>query len=264
MADMLNLLWTGGWDSTFRLLYALIIEKQKINPFYIYFHERKSRDVEIRQMNIIMKKIKKLYPEAARNISNITIVSDKKLQHNKEIDNYYESLISKYHVGKQYRWLAAFAESSEEEYFEVAIARYFNRENSISAVLLQNTVGTGGDCKLKENLTDKDLLLFRKFKFPTLHLTKPDMEKIAREKGFMKILDDIWFCHRPRFNYVPCGKCVPCKLVVESGLAFKLPLFSLFFYFRKYKNSSNIFKVIALKKESVRQFKAKLLEQNKA
>ena len=212
---MINLLWTGGWDSTFRLLCALIIEKQKINLFYIYFHNRKSRDVEVRQMKKIIKKIKKFYPELADNLSDITIVSDKILPHNKKIDNYYESLISKYHVGKQYRWLAAFAESREEEYFEAAIAKYHNRENSISAVLLKNTNGIGPDCKLKERVSDKDLLLFRKFKLPTLHLTKPEMEKIARENGFMNILDYIWFCHRPRFKYIPCGKC--CLLYTSDA-----------------------------------------------
>ena len=42
----INLFWTGGWDSTYRLLYLLIVEKKYVQPYYIIDLTRKSEFIE--------------------------------------------------------------------------------------------------------------------------------------------------------------------------------------------------------------------------
>ena len=34
-ARAVKLLWTGGWDSTFRLLQLLLLYEKKVQPYYI-------------------------------------------------------------------------------------------------------------------------------------------------------------------------------------------------------------------------------------
>ena len=33
--EPIKLLWTGGFDSTFRILYILVVEKKHVQPYYI-------------------------------------------------------------------------------------------------------------------------------------------------------------------------------------------------------------------------------------
>jgi hypothetical protein len=45
--DVINLLWTGGWDPTYRLLELLLIEDQMVRPHYIVDPECESIANEI-------------------------------------------------------------------------------------------------------------------------------------------------------------------------------------------------------------------------
>jgi len=51
-----NLLWTGGWDSTFRLLYLVFVEKRRVQPYYIVDTERRSTLNELKTMHLIREK----------------------------------------------------------------------------------------------------------------------------------------------------------------------------------------------------------------
>jgi hypothetical protein len=43
-----NLLWTGGWDSTFQLLQLLFIHRRRVTPYYLVDEESPSLSIEIR------------------------------------------------------------------------------------------------------------------------------------------------------------------------------------------------------------------------
>ena len=45
-----NLLWTGGWDSTFRLLSLVLIKRKPVQPFYVIDVGRVSTIREIKTM----------------------------------------------------------------------------------------------------------------------------------------------------------------------------------------------------------------------
>lgn len=59
--QIINLLWTGGWDSSFRLLDALLIKKMAVKTYYIIDYTRPSFAQEIKTINIIKHTINKQY-----------------------------------------------------------------------------------------------------------------------------------------------------------------------------------------------------------
>ena len=59
---MVKLLWTGGWDSTFRLI-QLAVKGAKVQPYYIILEDRRSTLKEIGQMSRIKKDLELKYKD---------------------------------------------------------------------------------------------------------------------------------------------------------------------------------------------------------
>src|SRR5699024_4580207 len=55
--EITNIFWTGGWDSTFRLLQLLFIEKREVQPIYVLDLLYKSTVCELISMNEIRNKL---------------------------------------------------------------------------------------------------------------------------------------------------------------------------------------------------------------
>jgi hypothetical protein len=58
-----QILWTGGWDSTFRLLQLLLELKLPVIPHYVIDDTRESAPIEIRTMERIRQALADKYPE---------------------------------------------------------------------------------------------------------------------------------------------------------------------------------------------------------
>ena len=48
------ILWTGGWDSTFRLV-ELSFEDVNVFPIYVVDHKRQSKDLELAAMKTSLR-----------------------------------------------------------------------------------------------------------------------------------------------------------------------------------------------------------------
>jgi hypothetical protein len=55
----IHLLFTGGYDSSFRLLEATIVENLVVQPHYIIDHRRRSKHLELRTMAKILTLLEK-------------------------------------------------------------------------------------------------------------------------------------------------------------------------------------------------------------
>lgn len=55
-----RILWTGGWDSTFRVLDLVLNKKKNIQPYYILDERRASTEIEIATMEKIKEMMKEL------------------------------------------------------------------------------------------------------------------------------------------------------------------------------------------------------------
>lgn len=79
----------------------------------------------------------------------------------------------------------------------------------------------------------QDLQFFRYYEFPIIDVSKGEMERIAKERGFYPILEKSWFCFEPSKGLRPCGVCNPCKYAIEGGMARRIGWRGLIRYYAK-------------------------------
>lgn len=215
MCAKTNLLWTGGWDSSFRLLQLLIIQKKEVQPYYVIDTQRKSIVMELNAMHAIRYHLKSSFPDAAARLSDTIYENKDDLEISTDIVNYFRLFADQYKIGTQYIWLAAFAKTYGIHDLELCIDKG-PFENTWMEQVLARLTDLGDDCRLHAPLSADDKLnLFKDFKFPLLVIDKAGMEMVARENGFYDILIHCWFCLNPFLNK-PCGVCRPCRLTREA------------------------------------------------
>ncbi|MCG5524350.1 hypothetical protein LRB11_05320 [Ectothiorhodospira haloalkaliphila] len=218
MSQPINILWTGGWDSTFRVLYASIVEGRQVFPHYIIDLERRSSLRELQAISDIRKGLANLNEDAARRIAELKITPITEIAEVSDITKSYQHLKSRAHLGTQYDWLARYAKTNNIENLELSIhvddkAYYFlNGKVDQSA---------NGRWKLKDNITG-DESIFSYFTFPLLETSKTEMRGIAEKNGFIDLLERSWFCFNPT-NGKPCGICNPCVYTAQEGMGYRLP-----------------------------------------
>ena len=236
--ENVNLLWTGGWDSTFRLL-QLSEKKVEINLFYFIDRKRKSTPIEIKKMKEILMRISELKHTKAK-INDIIYIEVEKIKNemkNQKITDSSRYLVKKYRIGTQYEWFALFCNYNEFD-MEIGIEKPLSTVGDAifgeGGSLLEIKEKTFQD-RLKVDISFKNEIyyLMKNFIFPLTKLTKKDMEKISREKGWIEIMKLTWFCHQP-INGKPCGYCNPCLDAMKYGMSWRMPLISKIRYYLIY------------------------------
>ncbi len=235
---VVNLLWTGGWDSTFRLLQLLLVKKRKVQPYYIIDSDRLSTQMELWTMKEIKKRIIRDFPFAIELFLPVKYKDLFDIRPNERISESYRNLNKNSFFGRQYEWLAFFAEDENISDFELSIENFDTGAFKIIAKYVdKNRIGSEEDhYEISRKFKGTDVFeVFNRFRFPLIQLTKLDMQRIAREEGFIDYLMDTWFCHNPRKNGKPCGVCNPCIGVITGGLRSRLPIISrLRYHLRAY------------------------------
>lgn len=219
-----RLLWTAGWDSTFRLLETLLVRRKPVWPYYLRDPGRPSTEFELRAMKEIAEAIAKKYPRAAGLLHDTAISSVADLEPDAETTGRFERLRARSHLGGQYDWLARFATQNGLADLELTV-----HQDDKAAIFLQPYVvpdDNGGDpvYRLRDDPPDDDLRIFEHFRFPIFDKTKRDMDRAAREHGFIDVMELTWFCHIPTPQGEPCGRCNPCRYTIEEGLGRRIPL----------------------------------------
>ena len=227
--NQINLLWTGGWDSTFALLYSVIIKNMPVQPYYLIDHKRESTEHELRAMADIITEFRIKYPQLQHLIKPVIYKSDLDLIENNEIDEWYRLYVKYYNIGSQYKFIALWAE-------ELHTALMYTLEKPITGYmpvdqpLITQFIVNGLFARLKKNPEPFYLSLFQKAEFYFLEMNKLEMGSFAQKHGFYDLLLKTWFCHFPKLNY-PCGICDPCAIVISNNLKFRMPKISLLRYY---------------------------------
>ena len=215
--ESIDIFWTGGLDSTYRVIELVLIFKKRVKPYYIIDSSRPSTLHEMKAMENIRLKLRDRDPQLEKLLLPVNLILKADIKKNKEITAWYESLKSRLRIGVQYEWLSRFTYENDLSEIELCIERHpARKESDFFKLLLRNIRGTGHDCRVV-NFEDQDLKLFRNCRFPVVHLTKVDIRKKALEYGFRNLLDLTWFCHKPTPDGSICGTCRPCQMVRESG-----------------------------------------------
>lgn len=224
----IKILWTGGWDSSFRVI-SLAGKEVTIQPYYVSDNrvsEKKELDAIAEITNELLKS-----GDTKSIIAPLQIVSSHEIQKDEEISASYHALLKKKFMGSQYDWLARLAKNNEG--LELSIHRddmAFEIIKTFGKVSLINDEA-GDYYVVDRNESPKDIVnVFGKFRFPLLELSKIDMKKLAESKGFADLMNKTWFCHHP-IDDKPCGFCHPCKYTIEEGMSFRFTIAAL----RRYK-----------------------------
>lgn len=220
--EEIRILWTSGWDSTFRLLQIVhnIKEKNvKIQPIYIIDRNRGSFEIEINTMKNIIQEIKGKYPYSINQLNPIKYIELKDIKIPEDIQKNYLKLREESFMGSQYEWLAVV--SKEFKGLELCIhkddkAHYFLKDICEEKFKIFDKIFALDLSKSSSELQ----MIFGDYNFPLFNYTKLEMKEEAIKKGFNDIMDKTWFCFTP-INQEPCGICNPCKYSIEEGMKYR-------------------------------------------
>jgi len=219
-----NLLWTSGWDSTFRLLYLIFIEKKTVQPIYIVDESRRSLNKELQAIDCILKIIEKKHPNATKLVLPFIKFDKKEISVKQSIAENFAFLKSKTKIGGQYEWLSLFCEQNNLKKVELCIEKdaitssFFNFIYPYIHSQKEDNEYSPEELKLKNAV----FTVFNYFEFPLFETNKIEMYEIAKENNWLEIMELTWFCHTPKKG-IPCGKCNPCQTTIMKGLGFRVP-----------------------------------------
>ncbi|MDI9431298.1 MAG: 7-cyano-7-deazaguanine synthase [Planctomycetota bacterium] len=220
-----NLLWTGGWDSTFQLLQLLLIHRRRVTPLYLIDAERRSTGVELLTMKRIKDHLWNEHPHTRELLQPTRYGAVEDVSPDSEITNAYQSIRKRKHIGSQYDWLARFCKENGLADVQIGITCCSHPGHfTIGQFLLERPDGAqttfSMDPRFKET---NEYVLFHRFSFPLTKLDKKQMAALAEERGWEKIMSMTWFCHKPTQKGKPCGKCTPCIQLIRDGLGWRIP-----------------------------------------
>jgi hypothetical protein len=213
-----HLFWTGGWDSTFRLLQLLLKEGRIVQPYYVL--DRPERRPAVSYERDAMSKIRSLlrvrHPGVSDNLRATVECAFNDVPHYPEVTAAYEGSLRFGFIGGQYEWLARYCLNREIRDMELSIHRDDKARELIAEII--DPSRSRVDDKFAR---DARYELFKHFRFPLFDTSKEKMRLVAREEGFEELMNLTWFCHRP-IGGEPCGVCNPCVYTIEEGLEDRL------------------------------------------
>jgi len=231
--ECVKILWTGGWDSTFRVLYATLVEGKRVEPHYIVDTDRPSSLRELKAIADVKGLLKASHPDAYQRIDSLQITSKHEIPEDTEITEAWTRLKRRSHLGAQYDWLTRYTHSKNITGLELSV----HVDDRLYSFLKRHVEPSPfGAYRLNRRIVG-DEAIFAPFEFPVLEYSKTQMRHIAKQHGFIEILERSWFCHEP-INGMPCGMCNPCAYTVEEGMRDRLPREALFrHHTRRYRGA---------------------------
>lgn len=223
--ERINILFTGGWDSTFRFLQLAQYNNIEIQPIYIADSKRKSMQYELDAMKQIMDEAKRRFPASILDIQKYDkdwILENCK---NQEISEAFRDLRKKYKIGGQYEWFALLG-NKLNLLMECGVIMQKGEnihkliETDSEFLLMDNDVVSNR--YFVKNNGSKAAMVFGHLIFPIKNYQKNEEKEIATKNNWMDIMELTWFCHTP-IDGKPCGLCVPCDDIVDEGMEWRLP-----------------------------------------
>jgi hypothetical protein len=110
MSEPAKILWTGGWDSTFRVLSVLLMEERSVEPHHIVDTLRQSSLRELRAIGEIRKALDKLSPDAGARFGRLRITVKNDTPEDPAITALWKQLRRRFDIAIEYDWLARWAQ----------------------------------------------------------------------------------------------------------------------------------------------------------
>lgn len=256
MKQPVQVLWTGGMDSTLVMVQLSQNENVKVLPVYIsHANYRKTEGIELSTMNAIYTELKK-DPRTKAELLPIRIVAgsiDKIPAEAKEFEfEFYQrrkdhdrvSMDAQRNVDKKivalqgnrapggignwptnlYRFPQQYARTSSYAKGETAdVEICINGHESffqfpIKHKITEQSVDGRIRYVLDKEETDPDLYeVFKNISFPLYHITKVETFNMYSRMGYEHIRKMIWHCYDP-IDGKPCGQCITCTGYIREGI----------------------------------------------
>ena len=219
-----NLLWTGGWDSTFRLLQLLLMHRLPVAPVYLKDPTRASTQTELQTMARIGEQLRHAYPHTRGLLQPLQTAAVADIARDAQIDAALREIRRRVFIGSQYAWLPAYCKHNAIADIELGV----HVDDKVQALVRPYAMEfehAGGYRSIRvdpAHAETAEYRLFRYFSFPLFGIDKVEIGRQAEAEGWSDIMDMTWFCHTPVRDR-PCGICAPCVYTIEEGLARRVP-----------------------------------------
>lgn len=231
-----NLLWTGGWDSTFRLLQLLLVHRVQVAPYYLKDPTRASTDIELKTMAGIMRRLHERHPHTRELLQPLHVAEVTDLPADPELGSALAEVRRRNYIGSQYVWLPAFCMQHGIDDMEIGV-HVDDRVQSVLHTMVAEFDHPAGFRSVRvdpKHAGTAEFRLFGRFSFPLFLIDKVEISRVADSSGWSDIMEMTWFCHTP-VRGRPCGTCGPCVYTIQEGLARRVPASrrALSFFYRR-------------------------------
>lgn len=218
-----HVLWTSGWDSTFRVAQLLETPGDRVQPWYVRDPERGSTRTELRRLGMLRRALTAHERFDTDRLAPVRVVTKSEIAPDEEISSQFARLLADRYWGSQYEWLARLAKMADVR-LEIGLKADDEPIRRLGAFVVP--VADAGGFRIDPEAPAEDLgdlSLFRWFSFPLADVTKLEMKGYAERNGFADIMELTWFCHNPLLAGRACGYCPPCEHARAEGFGWRVP-----------------------------------------
>lgn len=233
--ERINILWTGGFDSTYRVCQLSLLEVE-IQPFYIRL-KRESEPYELKAIADITGVIRKNKATKCT-LLPLAIINQDEILPDEDIKNSMKELCKRGRLGTQYDELTRFARQNG---IKLEVGFELNPSTRVrglfEGIMKKETIPLrGGEVfeflELDGDKCPKDVMnIFGNFRYglPLYWMTKLQVMDSYKEMGYEEVISLTWFCAHP-LNGKPCGLCTPCEEAMLAHMNFRFSARSRILY----------------------------------
>ena len=234
-----RLFWTGGWDSTFRLLQLSQEQGIDVRPMYIRDNSRPSMRCELASMAAILPDVRAMSKARVLNVELYDRSAILRDLPDKEISDAYDRLADQFKLGYQYQLFALLCKGlgirveCGIENSPRSLARAAIEAQCLLVPCEEEPLGGAKRLRAvsKGEVRDAELVLGC-LDLGILGVSKVEARRISEKMGWMPIMRKTWFCYTP-VEGRPCGVCGPCQDAMNEGMRWRIPLSSQLRYYAR-------------------------------
>ena len=220
------ILWTGGWDSTYRLLVVLLDLGAPVQPWYLFDAKRASAQMETQAMERMRAWLAERYPATRETLLPTRVVRLEEVGPDPQIEQAFQQVLRLRGIGDQYAFLARFVKQFGVQDVELSLEKTTHGAHGV----IQDYVGPARDAhghdtyRVKDECLDTPIgTIFGRFSLPLFNTEKLETVAHIEQRGWNDVMAMTWFCHTPAQDGLPCGFCNPCQYAIQDGFAWRIP-----------------------------------------